>query len=88
MLVVGSTGTGSRIALYDGMVFHNEASMMTVGTIGHAAFAAWMRGTLSKKFDMVLHEPMPPALLAILNGRTEANVVPKPVQDKRGRPRP
>jgi len=68
------------------MVFHNEPSMMNVGIIGHAAFAVWMQGTLSKRFDTVLHEPMPPALLDILDGRAEANAVSKPVQDKPGRP--
>ena len=54
--------------------------MMNVGTIGHAAFAAWMQGTLSKRFDTVLHEPLPPALLAVL----DAHAVSMRVQDKAG----
>ena len=59
--------------------------MMNAGTVGHAAFAAWMKGTLSKRFDTVLQEPLPPALLAVLEARTEAHAVSRPVQDKPGR---
>ena len=62
--------------------------MMNVGAIGHAALGAWMRGTLSKRFDTILHEPVPPVLLAILDGGTEANAGPMPVQDKPARPWP
>jgi hypothetical protein len=67
------------------MVIHNEPLMMNVGTIGHAAFAAWMKGTLSKRFDTVLQEPLPPALLSVLDGKTEVHAVSMPVLDKPGR---
>ena len=67
------------------MVFHNELSMMDSGTIGQAAFAAWMQETLSQQFDPVLHEPLPPALQAILGGRTEADAALIPAQENPGR---
>ena len=58
--------------------------MMNVGIIGHAAFAAWMQGTLSERFDTVLHEPLPSTLLALLDAWTEAHAVSMRVQDKAG----
>ncbi len=66
------------------MVFHNEPSMMNVGVIGHAAFGAWMREALSKRFDTILHEPVPSVLLAILDGGTKGEDGLMPAQDKPG----
>ena len=63
------------------MVLHNELSMMNMGATGHAAFAAWMRDSLSKRFDTVLQEPVPPVLLSVLEG----SAVAPPARDKPGR---
>lgn len=54
--------------------------MMNAGTISHAAIAAWMQDSLSRRYDTVLREPVPQALLAILDMRTEANAASRPVQ--------
>ncbi len=50
-----------------------ELSMVPADIVGHAAFAVWMRESLSQAFNTVLHEPLPQALLAMLDSRTEAD---------------
>ena len=59
--------------------------MATIGIVGHAAFAVWMQESLSQTFDTVLHEPLPPALLAIIDLETEADAGSPFVRDEPGR---
>ena len=69
------------------MVSHRELSMTTKGILGHAALALWMQESLSQMFDTVLHEPLPQALLVILDSKTEANAASIRVQDEPGHAR-
>ena len=64
------------------MAFHSELSVADVGTAGHAASTIWIQRNLSQTFDVVLHEPLPPALLAILDARAEADAASTSVQDE------
>ena len=69
------------------MASHRELSMTTLDIVGHAAFAAWMHRRLSQMFDTVLHEPLPQALLAILDSRIAGNADSIPAQGEPGRAR-
>ena len=55
-----------------------------MGVVSHTALSVWMQESLSQTFDAVLHEPLPPALLAILGPRTEDNADSIPGQDGAG----
>ena len=64
------------------MVFHNQSLVADVCTVGHAAIAGWIQGSLSQTFDTVLHEPLPQALLAIFDAETESNATLTSAQDE------
>jgi hypothetical protein len=57
----------------------NEFSVTNLGDTGHAAFSVWVQVSLSRTFDAILHEPLPQALLAIVDKGTESNAALKPV---------
>lgn len=55
----------------------DKVSVVDVGSPDHTAFAAWVKASLSQAFDMPLHEPLPEALLAILDAGMESKTVPR-----------
>lgn len=68
------TGTLRSVVLWDAMASCGTISVTNVNGADDTALAVWLETSLAQRFERTLHEPLPPALLEILEMEMETNV--------------
>lgn len=67
------TGTLRSVVLWDAMASCGTVSVTNVNDADNTALAVWLETSLAQRFERTLHEPLPVALLEILEMEMKTN---------------